>query len=51
MSNIFTDTNYGGKFLSDKQVQDGGINILDKSSRIKYGCKLLGYTEQQGCKP
>ncbi|PKZ67780.1 hypothetical protein CYJ96_11935 [Moraxella osloensis] len=51
VSNILTDTNYGGKILSDKQVQDGGINILDKSSRIKYGCKLLGYTEQQGCKP
>lgn len=40
-----------GMILNDKQVQDGGINILDKSSRIKYGCKLLGYTEQQGCKP
>ena len=27
------------------------VDILDRESRIKYGCKLLGYTEQQGCKP
>jgi len=30
---------------------EGGIDILDYKSRVKYGCKLLGYTEKQGCKP
>lgn len=42
---------YTGKLIKEEQTQPGGIDILDKSSRIKYGCKLLGYTEQQGCKP
>ena len=27
------------------------VDILDYKSRIQYGCKLLGYTAQQGCKP
>lgn len=27
------------------------VDILDREPIIKYGCKLLGYTEQQGCKP
>ena len=27
------------------------VDILNYESRIKYGCKLMGYTEQQGCKP
>ncbi|WP_210394294.1 hypothetical protein, partial [Oligella sp. HMSC05A10] len=30
---------------------EGGVNILDYESRISYGCKLLGYSEKQGCKP
>lgn len=45
------------KYLSDKDwfrsisgwMTD--VDILDYKSRIRYGCKLLGYTEQQGCKP
>ena len=28
-----------------------GVDILNYKSRIRYGCKLLGYTEKQGCKP
>ncbi|WP_274585783.1 hypothetical protein V9W64_05895 [Neisseria leonii] len=51
MSEVLTDTKYGGKILNNKDAQDGGIDILDQKSRIRYGCKLLGYTEQQGCKP
>jgi len=42
---------YTGKFIEEEQTQPGGIDILDKSSRIRYGCKLLGYSEGQGCKP
>ena len=38
-------------FINRSQQQPGGIDILDKSSRIRYGCKLLGYTSEQGCKP
>ena len=37
--------------INDKQKIKGGVDILDKNSRIKYGCKLLEYTEEQGCKP
>ena len=54
VSNQMTDSEnlkYTGKFIEEEQTQPGGIDILDKSSRIRYGCKLLGYTEQQGCKP
>ena len=53
-SNQMTDSEnrkYTGKLIKEEQAQPGGIDILDKSSRIRYGCKLLGYTEQQGCKP
>ena len=35
----------------EKQQTQGGLDVLDINSRIRYGCKLLGYTEQQGCKP
>ena len=34
-----------------KQGQQGGIDILDYKSRIEFGCKLLGYSAAQGCKP
>ena len=54
VSNQMTDSEnrkYTGKLIKEEQTQPGGIDILDKSSRIRYGCKLLGYTEQQGCKP
>ena len=27
------------------------VDILNKDSRIEYGCKLLGYDKAQGCKP
>ncbi|WP_274585780.1 hypothetical protein V9W64_05910 [Neisseria leonii] len=45
------------KYLSDKDFFRSvskamtGVDILDYKSRIRYGCRLLGYTEQQGCKP
>ncbi|MBQ9725691.1 MAG: hypothetical protein IJV56_10220 [Neisseriaceae bacterium] len=26
-------------------------NLLDYKDRVNYGCKLLGYTAEQGCKP
>jgi hypothetical protein len=35
----------------DKKGMPGGINMLDLKSRIKYGCKLLGYSVQDGCSP
>ena len=38
------------KWSEDQQI-NGGIDILDYNSRIKYGCKLLGYGENEGCKP
>lgn len=53
-SNQMTDSKnrkYTRKLIKEEQAQPGGIDILDKSSRIRYGCKLLGYTEQRGCKP
>jgi filamentous hemagglutinin len=51
-----TDTNFilgaGNNFVtSDKQGQPGGVDILDYQSRVKYGCRLLAYSEQQGCTP
>jgi len=48
--NVFTNSNVN-VFVSDNQVMPGGIDILNYASRVKYGCKLLGYTEAQGCKP
>ncbi|MFL1733062.1 hypothetical protein, partial [Moraxella oculi] len=54
VSNQMTDSKnrkYIGGLIKEKQTQPSGIDILDKSSRIRYGCKLLGYTEKQGCKP
>ena len=37
--------------IQEKQVQEGGIDLLDYESRVSYGCKLLGYSEKQGCQP
>ena len=37
--------------IDEKQRVEGGVDILDIKSRIRYGCKLLGYSEEQGCKP
>lgn len=30
---------------------NGGVSILDYTSRVEFGCKLLGYTKSQGCAP
>jgi hypothetical protein len=57
IGNAFTDTlipilGAGNNPLTDKkQGMPGGIDILDYKSRVKFGCKLLGYSEAQGCKP
>lgn len=56
MSEWQTNTNSilgaGNNFVtSDKQGQPGGIDVLDYQSRVRYGCRLLGYSEQQGCTP
>ncbi len=37
--------------LDEKQIMPGGIDILDYTSRIEFGCKLLGYSAAQGCQP
>jgi len=48
----FTNSNHFlSKFTPEEQKIEGGLNLLDKKSRIQYGCKLLGYSEKQGCKP
>lgn len=45
------------KYLSNQSWFRGasklltGVEILDYKSRIEYGCKLLGYSQEQGCKP
>ena len=45
------------KYLKDKKwfrlatEKMTDVDILDKDSRIKFGCELLGYDESQGCKP
>ncbi|MDR0779181.1 MAG: hypothetical protein LBF16_00580, partial [Pseudomonadales bacterium] len=50
-SNYITDTStlIGSKL--EKQGQPGGINIIDYKSRVQFGCKLLGYSADQGCGP
>jgi len=30
---------------------NGGVSILDYTSRVEFGCKLLGHTKSQGCAP
>ena len=37
--------------LDERKKIEDGVNMLDYKSRIKYGCKLMGYSEKQGCKP
>lgn len=49
VSKAMTNSNFI-KRSEDQQI-NGGIDILDYNSRIKYGCKLLGYGENEGCKP
>ncbi|HCE6865205.1 TPA: hemagglutinin repeat-containing protein [Pseudomonas aeruginosa] len=44
------------KYLTDRVVfraasKISGVDILDYASRVRFGCKLLGYGEAQGCKP
>ncbi|WP_205649114.1 hypothetical protein [Alcaligenes faecalis] len=55
-SEWLTDTNafigVGNNLVtSDMQGQPGGVDILDYQSRVRYGCRLLAYSEQQGCTP
>lgn len=42
------NSNGAGAILPDRQSQPGGIDVLDYNSRISYGCKLLGYSKEQG---
>jgi len=51
ISKWLTSSSSLGYFLDEKKTQPGGINILDYNSRVEYGCKLLGYSQSQGCKP
>ncbi|MGN3332866.1 hemagglutinin repeat-containing protein [Pseudomonas aeruginosa] len=53
MSSLLTDSSdyMPGRLLGEDKTQTGGVDILDYDSRIRYGCKLLGYGEAQGCKP
>lgn len=37
--------------VDEKHRVEGGVDIIDIKSRIRYGCKLLGCSEEQGCKP
>ena len=39
------------RVLNEAQGQEGGVDLLDYESRVRYGCKLLGYSEEQGCRP
>ncbi|SDU21849.1 DUF637 domain-containing protein [Pseudomonas orientalis] len=37
-------------FVETQRIE-GGVDILDYKSRVKFGCKLLGYSASQGCAP
>jgi filamentous hemagglutinin len=55
-SSLLTNTSVpifgaGGILTDEKQGQPGGVDILDYRSRVQYGCKLLGYSADLGCKP
>ena len=51
------------KYLGDEKVYRGAgrtltyvldgyaVNLLDYNSRVEYGCKKMGFTSAQGCKP
>lgn len=49
LSQWLTNTDYSP--ILDQQGMSGGIDILDESSRIRFGCKLMGYSAEQGCSP
>lgn len=52
LSKILTNSDYKTDLiLNESSTQPGGIDILDYTSRVQYGCKLLGYGAAQGCKP
>lgn len=51
LSKTMTDSNGVGMILNDKQTVPGGVDILSYKSRINFGCKLLGYSASQGCRP
>lgn len=48
VSQLMANRNGAGAILPDRQSQPGGIDVLDYNSRISYGCKLLGYSKEQG---
>jgi filamentous hemagglutinin len=50
-SKLITNTDYAVGAKLEKQGQPGGVDILDYKSRVQYGCKLLDYSANQGCKP
>lgn len=43
--------NYFGIGLDERQGMPGGVKLIDYSSRMEYGCRLLGYGQEQGCVP
>jgi filamentous hemagglutinin len=57
ISSTFTDTSLpilgagNNPFTDEKQGVSGGVQVINYESRIDYGCKLLGYSEKQGCTP
>ncbi|WP_256676386.1 DUF637 domain-containing protein [Pseudomonas sp. RGB] len=52
VSKYMTDSDKGaGALPGDVPGVSGGVNILDYSSRVEFGCKLLGYDASQGCAP
>ncbi|WP_394182141.1 hemagglutinin repeat-containing protein [Marinomonas posidonica] len=57
MSSAFTDTSIpilgagNNIFTEEKQGVSGGIQVINYESRVNYGCKLMEYSESQGCSP
>ncbi|RUO31135.1 hypothetical protein [Aliidiomarina soli] len=56
LSNFFTDSEAAWnpvRLLPTAQDQtiEGGIDILNYESTVRFGCKLLGHSETQGCRP
>lgn len=57
ISSAFTDTSLpilgagNNPFTDENQGVSGGVQVINYESRIDYGCKLLGYSEKQGCTP
>ena len=50
VSSYFTDSkSLTNNLVNSNQTQTGGVNILDYNSRIRFGCKLLGRSGEEGC--